>query len=689
MIFDVIPEELRKLKRWGVYRLEDGKKIPYQPIGGNVRAKTNDLNTWYSFEDARDVVEYFDGLAFLLGDGVFGVDLDEVPEDVEKYENGEASGIVYEFISTLGSYAEISPSGKGVHIICKGTLPPGGRRKKNVEMYDSARFFTVTGNALFYDDFKDCTESIKPLYKKYIGTNNKADEIISSLKNDLLFQGHFEKLGYNSQSEADLALCNKLAIKCGGDADLMDTVFRASGLYRDKWERADYRTTTIKKALENAPVISSGYDDTGNAERFARRYSGELYYCSDVKKWVYYNEQQNKWCFDDNIRVKKMFDQVINEMKYEQTWDKEELAKHIKNSRSSRKKRDAITEAQHLMPIKLNYFDSRLDLINLENGYLNLNDCTFNSSNKDCLFMQVMGTYYDKNSKAPTWERFLREIFLGDTELIEYVQKLAGYTLSGDISEQIIVVLFGSGRNGKSIFTEALREVFGDYSANMDIKTLMIKGATNSSSDIARLKGKRFVSTSESNEGARLDEGLVKQLTGGDMITARNLYESETEFTPQCTIYMTTNHKPIIRGLDDGIWRRMVLIPFNYKVPDNKIDKHLKSKLLQEKSGILNWLLEGYKKYKADGLKIPERCKKELEEYKLEMDSIARFIDERCIVEERATIKASELYLNYCSWANVNKEYVMTSTKFGREMSKKFERRKASGLYYVGLRLNI
>lgn len=723
MQYDLIPEDLKKLNRWGVYRIEevDGRdtKVPYQPIAGNQRARVNDKSTWYSFDEANTALSLgdFDGLSFLLGDGIFGVDLDHAEEDLEHFECGEPIGIVYEFISQLDSYAEISPSGTGVHIICGGSLPEGGRRKGDVEMYDRARFFTITGDTIYQADIRDCTETIKPLHEKYIGKSKsgstdlalrsdkiskeqekEGDLIVQSLQNDELFRGNYERLGYSSQSEADLALCNKLAYKARWDVDIMDYVFRQSGLYREKWDRDDYANKTLSKAMDSKPtdlpqinIVGKrafyGYDDTGNAQRFRDEFRGDVYYCPDFGKWTYYDSAKNKWCVDDLIVVKRMFDKVIENMAYEQASDPDALQKHIKATRASTKKRNALVEAQHLMPVKNYMFDTYEELFNLKNGYIDLTSNTFCQPDKNKLFMQVAGVDFNPDAKCDKWLKFLDEIFLGDQELIDYIQKVLGYSLSGNITEQIMLVFFGTGQNGKSIFTEVLRELLGDYSANMDIKSLMVRGNNAGSSDIARLKGKRFVSTSENNEGSRLDEGLVKQLTGGDVITARHLYQSEIEFTPQCTICMTTNHKPIIRGTDDGIWRRIVLIPFRYKVPQDKIDRKLKQKLLDELPGIFNWMLEGNRKYRQEGLELPEVCKRETEEYKLEMDPIARFIDERCVVgNNNITIKASDLYLNYKSWAEVNNEYVMNSTRFGREISKRFYKEKQrTGIFYIGI----
>jgi len=210
---------------------------------------------------------------------------------------------------------------------------------------------------------------------------------------------------------------------------------------------------------------------------------------------------------------------------------------------------------------------------------------------------------------------------------------------------------------------------------------------SGANSDIARLKGARFVTTVEPNQGARINEGLLKQLTGGDTVTARHLYGREFEFEPEFKLWMATNHKPIIRGRDLGIWRRMHLIPFTVEIPDNKVDKNLKYKLKRELTGILNWAVEGAIKWQKEGLKMPKAVMDAVKEYKSEMDVVTAFLEE-CTVMGPGEVKASELYKIYAKWADENNEYKMSSTMFGKEIGLRFEKVKnRDGLYYQGLRL--
>ena len=208
------------------------------------------------------------------------------------------------------------------------------------------------------------------------------------------------------------------------------------------------------------------------------------------------------------------------------------------------------------------------------------------------------------------------------------------------------------------------------------------------SSDIARLKGARLVTSSEPNEGVRLDEGLVKQLTGGDKVTARHLYGKEFEFEPEFKLWLATNHKPIIRGTDDGIWRRLNLIPFTVQIPDHKKDKNLKYKLQTELKGILKWAVDGCLMWQREGLKKPQSVVAASQDYRHEMDQIGTFIETCCDVSPDLKISAGELYKNYREWAAENGEHIFTNTKFGREVSKVYtKKRMNSGIIYEGLTL--
>lgn len=734
----MIPEEIKPLKQWCCYKLipDDSrpgkfKKIPINAVTGG-QAQSNNPETWCNYETAFKNSNKYNGLGFFFANGYFGVDIDGVEEDIEAYKNGEEENIIYEFIHTLNSYSEYSVSGKGIHIICKGKLPASGRRKANVEMYSEGRFFIMTGNiAAEYIDIVDCTESIKALHSKYIATKPQVNKIIPINLSDneiiklasnskqgsafkLLWSGNWEGL-YNSQSEADIAFCNMLAFWCQRDAQVMDSLFRQSGLYREKWDRkqagSTYGAITISKAIsdcrntyEPKPQYSVfvdepkkarkvySLDDTGNAERFRDSFGHVVRYSYTNKGWMYYNGK--KWTEDTTGEVKNMVDIVIEKMKLDFTECKSEdeekaFTKHLKATRSNKGKTAMIRETEHLTSITPDKMDNHNYLLNVSNGIVNLKKGELTKHDPEKFITKYSHVEYSDKVDCPLWESFLVEIFNNDKELIRYIQKAVGYSLTGSTSEQCAFFCYGTGRNGKSTFLEIITEICGDYAINIQPETIMIKNNQGASSDIARLKGARFVTSVEPNEGVRLNEGLVKQLTGGDRVTARKLYGNEFEFAPEFKLWMGTNHKPIIRGTDTGIWRRIRLIPFTVYIPDEKMDKNLKLKLRQELTGILKWAVDGCLLWQREGLELPEAIKLATKEYRGEMDVISAWIDECCEESWACQDRANNLYQSYVKWASENNEYVMSSTKFGKEMKGRYgvSRNSVGQLLYLGISL--
>ena len=213
---------------------------------------------------------------------------------------------------------------------------------------------------------------------------------------------------------------------------------------------------------------------------------------------------------------------------------------------------------------------------------------------------------YEKDATCEHWKKFLHRILQGNEALIRFFQKAVGWALTGDMSEQVMFILYGSGANGKSTFINTVMEILGEYAMSTQTETFMRKNGNNLSNDIARLRGARFVTTVEAEEGRRLSEPLIKQVTGQDVMTARFLYGEYFDFLPTFKIFMATNHKPVIRGTDVGIWRRIKLIPFTETIPYEERNPDLMKILLREKAGILNWMIEGA--LQKERLGEPEAC---------------------------------------------------------------------------------
>lgn len=749
-----VPEELKGYKNWVCWQsYPDPKshsgisKKPINPRTGGF-AMPNNSDTWSDFETAVRESAKYSGIGFMFSNSpFFGVDLDDMPNDIQDYQNGGADNIISEFVNTLQSYTEFSQSKTGVHIICKGTLPEGRRKAKNdsggFEMYENGRFFVVTGDyCSAYAHINDCTESIKPLHSKYLGkatepqpklrnievNPNTVDDIVRiacSAKNGSLFKALYsgDFSAYSSQSEADMAFCNMLAFWCGCDTDKMDSIFRQSGLMRDKWDRKQSGTTygiiTLQKAVSgctqtynpkqhNDYSISIGegkavqavdeekmraytFDDMGNADRFVDLFGDNVRYCYTEKKWYYYNSM--KWCVDNIGVVLRMADKSVEAMKAEARLylqaDEENggdmskaFEKHMKSSRSNKSKKAMLNEVEHHIPVLPAQMDKYRMALNTPSGIINLKNGEVRAHNPEYYFTKITSVDCSQTAECPRWLAFLDDIFAGDKELIRYIQKAVGYSLTGSTAEQCAFFLYGTGRNGKSTFIDVIRDVFGDYAANIQPETIMVRNSQSSAinSDIARLKGARLVTSVEPNEGVRINEGLLKQLTGDDTVTARKLYSEEFEFKPEFKLWMATNHKPIIRGTDTGIWRRIHMIPFNVQIPEDKVDKNLTHKLKAEMTAIFKWCIDGCILWQREGLKMPSAVLQSVREYKREMDVISAFIEDRCVLE--GSVQASTLYAAYASWAGDNNEYCMSNTKFSTELAKRFEKVKGRNFNY-------
>lgn len=760
-MYEAIPEELKELRQWCGFRLQPrGDKMTKIPVDANTGGlgKSNDETTWATFEVAHAAINKFnlDGIGFYFKAPYFGIDIDGVKEDIDRYLSGieaeQENNIVAEFIEMMGSYSELSVSGTGIHIIAKGELPTGARRKGNVEMYDSGRFFVMTGNQIGqYSRIEDDDYGrINYLHHKYLaksevsetykseklsgeippGASLDEQRIIdialkskSGTRFNFLLNGGWEQF-YNSQSEADMAFANDLAFWTNRDYAMMDNIFRRSSLMREKWDREQNNSTyggeTLQKAIDecantfiaetnddfNLIILEDNvkkvkrkfysYDDTGNAQRFYDAFGDVTRYSYSRKGWYFYDGKV--WVYDNQGMIKTLADRTIEAMKKEKLFVpdgedeekvKKDFIKHIKSARMSKGKNAMLKESEHLLPIQPDDFDNDLFLFNVQNGYIDLKTSTLHEHSRDKYFTKISPVEYTDKIDCPLWLDFLDTIFDGNNELIEYMQRAVGYSLCGSTQEQMMFILFGNGRNGKSVFLDIITDLFGNYATNIQPQTIMVKSSTGSaSSDIARLHGARFVTTAEASDGVRLDEGLIKQLTGGDKVTASFKFENEFDFEPRFKLWMSTNYKPIIRGTDEGIWRRLAIVPFSVYIPKEKVDPHLKSKLKRELKGILQWAVEGFSKWQKDGLKEPKIVEQQRDSYRTEMDAVENFINDCCIRDSQKRSKAKPLFSAYREWAIENNQYQMSSTKFGREMGKKFEKMKSDGTnVYLGIAL--
>ncbi|MFC4323674.1 phage/plasmid primase, P4 family [Litchfieldia salsa] len=439
--------------------------------------------------------------------------------------------------------------------------------------------------------------------------------------------------------------------------------------------------------------------EMGNAERLVVKNGENLRYCIEFEEWLLWNGKT--WIDDKKKQIERVAIKTFREMYIEAANEddvdrRNKLTKWAQSSEKSSVFLNSINRAEAMLPVTQAELNTDIYKINCLNGVVDLKTGELLSHDRNYMMTKNTHIEYQLNAKCPTWISFLESIMKDEKgaikqDLIEFLQKAIGYTLTGDTSEQVAFFLFGTGRNGKSTFINIVKEILGDYGKQTNSDTFTSKineGGINN--DIARLHGSRFVSAVESEDGQKLSESLIKQLTGGEPITARFLRKEFFEFNPEFKIFFTTNHKPIVKGDDEGIWRRIRLIPFTYTVPKEEVDKQLPEKLRAELPGILKWAVEGCLKWQDEGLGEPADVKAATDEYKEEMDLLSNFVEDCCVVMPAAKVPVNVIHKEYLKWADENGDYPMKQRAFSNRLQMKgFNKKKSTGnkTYFFGIGL--
>jgi putative DNA primase/helicase len=337
-------------------------------------------------------------------------------------------------------------------------------------------------------------------------------------------------------------------------------------------------------------------------------------------------------------------------------------------------------------------WDSDPMLLGVNNGIVDLKTGGLRPGRLDDRITMTAGVDFDPQAKCPRWEQFLTEVF-GNTELIDWLWRALGYSISGDTTEQVVFIGHGMGGNGKGVFCGALRAALGDYAYSSPFSTFELYQRASIPNDLAALEFKRFVTSSETNDNTRLNEARIKAISGCDPITARYLHQEYFTFYPHLKLWLFVNHKPKVVDDSFGFWRRVRLIPFTRQFTGEADDRRLGEKLKAEAPGILAWLVKGCLEWQKRGLDpIPECVKVATQEYREESDILAGFISERCIEHPKVTAKAAELYSAYKKWAEsegMRDREVLTSTAFGRRMGERYQKDRKGGIvYYFGIGLS-
>lgn len=402
------------------------------------------------------------------------------------------------------------------------------------------------------------------------------------------------------------------------------------------------------------------YTDYGNAERLVDAHGRDLLY---VPGRGWYTWDGRRFRRDEDGATERLMKRTVRAMYDEAAQmsepdERERLVKHALKSEAAPRIRMSISLAQSEIAVVLHAAELDADplLLNVENGTLDLRTGELREHRREDRLTKIASTVYVADAVSPLWHEFLNRAFQGDEELIAFVQRAVGYSLTGSTEEEVLFFPHGPTATGKSTFIEAVKAVMGDYAATADFETFLRKhGDAGIRPDIARLAGARLVVSIEVEEGKRLAEGLVKQLTGGDTVTARHLYREAFEFKPQFTLWLVANARPHVRADDAAMWRRIVQVPFVEVIPEAERDHDLKRRLKHDpevQSAILAWAVEGCREWQEKGLLVPDRVRDYTEEYRQENDPFGQWFDDCCALEADAFTTSPDLRQSYEAWAH-------------------------------------
>ena len=736
-------------------------KVPYNPKTGNM-AKTNDPSTFADFKTAMKTyaIGGWDGIGYRVSEGIGAIDIDHCIR-----EDGSLNDVAASILGIFSTaYFEKSPSGTGLRGFFK--LSPDfaydktvyyiNNRKHGLEVYlpgTTNRFVTVTGD-MFRDgtvtqDDKALQTELDTFMKRSTRVSSKTVEPCSYLDDDgviahasasesgdkfkALYAGNWEE-GYDSQSDADMALVSILAFWCGNVEEQIDRIFRTSGLMRDKWDRhtgdSTYGQITIRNAVSTnseiyTPIACSSaeddfetLDDEKETEvltfepdlshitltveemqphtkpRYQRDEIGIGYAFADYfkpiarfdrERGIWYVYDGKVWQPDENALAVAELAKILADRLYTfalQITDEDTRNRYIKRVQKlqmRKNRRTMIEDAKSVYPVSHTIFDRNTDLFNCQNGTLNLTTGEFRPHDPADFLTMLSGVTYDPDAACPRWEQFISEVMCNDADLALYLQKALGYALTGDTSLECLFILYGAtSRNGKGTTMETFLKIMGDYGKTSNPEMLSTKfgniNASGPSEEIARLAGVRFVNISEPEKKITFNAALVKRMTGNDTLNARFLHENSFDFQPNFKIFINTNYKPSVSDMTLFYSNRLKLIPFKRHFEEHEQDKGLKAFFAEEQSqsAILNWCYAGYKLFRKQGLDDTTAVTEATKEYQDESDRIGQFVDAWLEEGEAFEERTSAVYNIYGQWCEKYGYRKENSTNFNNAIQRFF-----------------
>lgn len=432
----------------------------------------------------------------------------------------------------------------------------------------------------------------------------------------------------------------------------------------------------LGKITEKMPyILLSGFErspeflrPTGNSLRFAEEHGHRCFFHAEEKRWYRYDGKV--WQRADIGMMRLLARETATKIaEHDQTnpalldWQKKSLCKAQLD--------EMIVLAEGWLQKNQADLDRDPYLFNVLNGTINLRTGRIRPHDANDFITMIAEVVFDPKAKCPTFDKFMDNFTVSNPDLVEYLKRWAGYFLTGDTSERKMLTLVGNGANGKGTFIDTCKVVLGSYAKTVQAESLMqtkFASGAAASPDLARLVGARAAFVSEGDRSHKLNEALIKQISGQDTLTARALYGSPFEYLPQFKFIFQTNYLPKIRGLDDGIWWRQAVVKCLAHFPPDKMDKDLRKKLAAEASGILNWMLQGALEWQQNGLAPePQVVKKAVEQYRIDSDNVTRFLLENTRRDSNAKILKTALYAQYKQWTEEEGEqYTATSREFNQ-----------------------
>lgn len=760
-----IPDALKRNASFCVWKMEkrSGRptKVPYNPKTGNM-AKTNDPSTFADFNTAMKsyAIGGWDGIGYRVSEGIGAIDIDHCIR-----EDGSLNDVAASILGIFSTaYFEKSPSGTGLRGFFK--LSPDfaydktvyyiNNRKHGLEVYlpgTTNRFVTVTGDMFrggtVTQDDKALQTALDTFMKRNSRVSSKTVEPCSYLDDNgviahasasesgdkfkALYAGNWEE-GYDSQSDADMALVSILAFWCGNVEEQIDRIFRTSGLMRDKWDRhtgdSTYGQITIRNAVSTNSEIytpiacSSAEDDFETLDdeketavltfepdlshitltveemqphtkpRYQRDEIGIGYAFADYfkpiarfdrERGIWYVYDGKVWQPDENALAVAELAKIFADRLYTfalQITDEDTRNRYIKRVQKlqmRKNRRTMIEDAKSVYPVSHTIFDRNTDLFNCQNGTLNLTTGEFRPHDPADFLTMLSGVTYDPDAACLRWEQFISEVMCNDSDLALYLQKALGYALTGDTSLECLFILYGAtSRNGKGTTMETFLKIMGDYGKTSNPEMLSTKfgniNASGPSEEIARLAGVRFVNISEPEKKITFNAALVKRMTGNDTLNARFLHENSFDFRPNFKIFINTNYKPSVSDMTLFYSNRLKLIPFKRHFEEHEQDKSLKAFFAEEQSqsAIFNWCYAGYKLFKKQGLDDPTAVTEATKEYQDESDRIGQFVDAWLEEGEAFEERTSAVYNIYGQWCEKYGYRKENSTNFNNAIQRFF-----------------